>query len=200
MRQSPPDLTPVIVALIAALVFALVACQLYNWFRTRAPRLRLLTGTGGQRAALALALAPVMREFLPPIGRAGQDVRAIVVVPTLTGTDGEPLVAELEQLSGSSTFVVRLAHRLRAVVRQPEDVAGALAENLLFLYRQAAAVTVIRQTVGTAGPAAAASTSAKPASRNGLAALPNHATHIEAEGTVVQFKPSPSGPRNGQGA
>src|ERR1700682_4665859 len=131
MRSYPGDLTPVVLALAGALVFVVVISRLFSWYRWRALRLCLLTGTRPQRAALVVALAPVVREFLPLLDRAGQQVRAIVLVPTLSGSEGEPLVAEVEQLSGSNSFIVRLAHRLGGAVRQPDEVAGVLAEDLL---------------------------------------------------------------------
>ena len=199
MRSYPGDLTPVVLALAGALVFVVVISRLFSWYQSRALRLCLLTGTRPQRAALVVALAPVVREFLPLLDRAGQQVRAIVLVPTLSGSDGEPLVAEVEQLSGSNSFIVRLAHRLGGAVRQPDEVAGVLAEDLLYLYRHAAAVTVIRQTAPAASTDAAvhSATLRKPVGRNGLATLPRHAAQNEAEETVVPFKASPLGP-NGQ--
>ncbi|HTD77207.1 MAG TPA: hypothetical protein VK898_06200, partial [Chloroflexota bacterium] len=117
MRSYPTDLAPVIIALTGALVLAVVVSPLVNRYRLRKLRLRLLTGTRLQRAALQLALAPVLREFLPLLDKAGQEVRAIVLVPTLSGGDGEPLATEVEQLSGSTAFIIRLAHRLGATVR-----------------------------------------------------------------------------------
>jgi hypothetical protein len=200
MRSYPGDLTPVVLALAGALVFVVVISRLFSWYRWRALRLCLLTGTRPQRAALVVALAPVVREFLPLLDRAGQQVRAIVLVPTLSGSDGEPLVAEVEQLSGSNSFIVRLAHRLGGAVRQPDEVAGVLAEDLLYLYRHAAAVTVVRQTAPAASTVAAvhSATLRKPVGRNGLATLPRHAAQNEAEETIVPFKASPLGPRNGQ--
>jgi hypothetical protein len=111
-----------------------------------------------------VALAPVVREFLPLLDKAGQEVRAIVLVPTLSGSDGQPLAGELEQLGGSSALIVRLAHRIGSTLRQPDDVAGTLAENLLCVYCNAAA----------ARAAAAAQQAAMPKARcrNGLAAVP----------------------------
>jgi hypothetical protein len=177
-----------------------VVSRVFSWYRWRALRLYLLTGTHPQRAALWVALAPVVREFLPMLDKTGQQVRAIVLVPTLSGSDGEPLVAEVEQLSGSSSFIVRLAHRLGGTVRQPDEVAGVLAEDLLYLYRHAAAVTVVRQTPPANDPGAALQSAPprKPLGRNGLATMPRPATQNEAEETVVPFRPSPLGPRNGQ--
>ena len=138
MRSNPSDLVLVAVAATAVLILIVVSSRLVNRYRWRALRLRLLTGTPPQRAALRVALAPVIREFLPLLDKAGQEVRAIVLVPTLSGSDGEPLAAEVEQLSGSGAFIVRLAHRLGSTMRQPDDIAGALAEDLLCLYRHAA--------------------------------------------------------------
>jgi hypothetical protein len=200
MRSYPTDLAPVTIVVIGMLVLVVAAVRLLDRYRSRTPRLRLLTGTGPQRAALRLALAPVLREFLPLLDRTGQEVRAIVLVPTLSGSDGEPLAAELEQLGGSTAFVVRLAHRLGATLRQPDEVAGALAENLLYLYRHAAAVTVVRQTLASTAPAAVAqdAPASKPAGRNGLTTLPRHAAQQQAEETVVSFKASPLGSRNDQ--
>ncbi len=202
MHSNPNDLTPVITAVAGALVLLVVVSRLLGWYRSRIPRLRLLTGTRAQRAALRLALAPVVREFLPMLEKAGQDMRAIVLVPTLSGSEGEPLAAEVEQLGGSSAFIVRLAHRLGSAVRQPDEVAAALAEDLLYLYRQATAVTVVRQTPATASPGLAVQSGAarQPVGRNGLACVARHGAQNEAEGTVIQFKASPSGPRNGQGS
>jgi hypothetical protein len=133
MRPYPGDLTPVVLAVASALVFVVAISRLFSWYRLRALRLYLLTGTRPQRAALWVALAPVVREFLPLLDKAGQQVRAIVLVPTLSGSDGDPLVAEVEQLSGSSAYIVRLAHRLGGTVRQSDEVAGVLAEDLLYL-------------------------------------------------------------------
>src|SRR6266571_7184454 len=141
MRSYPGDVTAVVLAVAGALVLMVVTSRLFSWYRLRALRLCLLTGTRLQRAALWVALAPVVREFLPLLDKTGQQVRAIVLVPTLSGNDGEPIVAEVEQLGGSSSFIVRLAHRLGGTIRQPDDVAGALAEDLLYLYRHAASVT-----------------------------------------------------------
>jgi hypothetical protein len=200
MRSNPSDLFPVAVAVAAVLVFIVVSSRLVSRYRWRTLPLRLLTGTHPQRAALQRALEPVVREFLPLLNRAGQQVRAIVLVPTLSGSDGEPLVAEVEQLSGSSSYIVRLAHRLGGAVRQPDEVAGALAEDLLYLYRHAAAVTVVRQTAPAASTDAAvhSATVRKPVGRNGLVTLPRSAGQNEAEETIVPFKASPLGPRNGQ--
>jgi hypothetical protein len=203
MHSYPTDMAPTIVGVSSALVVLMIAVGLLSWYRSRVPRLRLLTGTRPQRVALRLAVAPVVREFLPLLERAGQDVRAIVLVPTLSGSDGEVLAAEVEQLSGSSAFIVRLAHRSGSTLRQPDEVAAALAEDLLYLYREATAVTVVRRTPATASPASgvAAQTTAsmrKPATRNGLVATAHHAAQNEAEETVVAFRPNPLGPRNGQ--
>jgi hypothetical protein len=194
MHSYPTDLAPTILAVAVALVLVVMVSQLFRGYQSRAPRLRLLCGTRPQRAALQVALAPVVREFLPLLERAGQEVRAIVLVPTLSGSAGVPLAAEIEQLSGSGGFVVRLAHRLGSTVRQPEEVAGALAEDLLFLYRHVTAVTVVRQT--GADVAVHSAPAAEPAGRNGLAVLPNHSAQNEADETVTVFKPRPVGPRN----
>jgi len=197
MRSNPSDLFPVAVAVAAVLVFVVMSSRLVSRYRWRTLPLRLLTGTHPQRAALQRALEPVVREFLP---LPGQEVRAIVLVPTLSGSEGEPLVAEVEQLSGSSSYIVRLAHRLGGTVRQPDEVAGVLAEDLLYLYRHAAAVTVVRQTAPAASTEAAvhSATLRKPVGRNGLPTLPHTAAQKEAEETVIPFKASPLGPRNGQ--
>ena len=197
MHPYQTDLTPIIAG-SAALVFVVIITRLLGWYRSRTPRLRLLTGTRPQRAALRLALAPVIREFLPLLDRAGQEVRTIVLVPTLSGGSGEALAAEVEQLSGSGAFIVRLAHRVGSTLRQPDEVAGALAEDLLYLYRHATAANVVRQT-GAAVGAQHASTP-RPTGRNGLAVLPRNATQNEAEETVIAFKPNPLGRDNNQGS
>ena len=200
MRSYSGDLTAVVLAVAGALILMVVLSRLFRWYRLRALRLCLLTGTRPQRAALWLALAPVVREFLPLLDKTGQQVRAIVLVPTLSGSDGEPLVAEVEQISGSGSYILRLAHRLGGAVRQPDEVAGVLAEDLLYLYRHAASVIVVRQTAPAASTEAAvhSATLRKPVGRNGLATLPHHAAQNEAAETIVPFRASPLGPRNGQ--
>ncbi len=150
MRSNPSDLMLVALWVAGAVALWVAVSRLFSWYRSRTPRLRLLTGTRPQRSALRAALAPVLREFLPLLDKTGRDVRAIVLVPTLSGSDGEPLVTEVEQISGSSSYILRLAHRLGGAVRQPDEVAGVLAEDLLYLYRHAAAVTVVRQTAPAA--------------------------------------------------
>jgi hypothetical protein len=192
----------------AAMTVAILAASLVvggshalNRHRSRTLRLRMLTGTSAQRAALRMALAPVLQEFLPLLDRAGVDVRAVVVVPTLSGVETEPLAAEIERLSGSATFIVRLAHRVGTTPRPPDDLAGSLAENLLYLFREGASVIVVRQT-----PAAAIQETSvqvvprKPVARNGLSNLPRQTTQNEAEETVVAFKPNPLGRTNNQGS
>ena len=197
MRSNPNDLVQVVLA-VTAVILIIVASRLVNRYRSRALRLRLLTGTGPQRAALRAAMAPVLREYLPLLERAGQEVRAIVLVPTLSGSDGEQLAAEVEQFSGSSGFIIRLAHRLGSTLRQPDEVAGALAEDLLYLYRHAATVTVVHQTGAVVGTHNAPAP--RPTHRNGLGTVPRHAAQNEAEETIVPFKPSPLGRNNNQGS
>jgi hypothetical protein len=200
MRSYPGDLTPLILVLTVALILMVVLSRLFSWYRLRTLRLCMLTGTGPQRTALRVALEPVIREFLPLLDRAGRQVRAIVLVPTLSGSDGEALVSEVEQLNGSAAYIVRLAHRPGGTVRQPDDVAGALAEDLLFVYRNVAGLTVVRQTAPAVHPEPATQSTPvrKPIGRNGLATLPRPAAQTEAEETIVPFKASPLGPRNGQ--
>jgi len=198
MRSNPGDLFQVALAVTVVLVFVVMSSRLVSRYRWRTLRLRLLTGAHPQPAALERALAPVVREFLPLLDKVGQEVRAIILVPTLSDGDGEPLAAEVEQLGGSAVFIVRLAHRVGPTVRQPDEVAGALAEDLLYLYRHAAAVTVVRQTVADVVAQNASVPALKRAGRNGLAAPPHHIAQNEADETVTVFKPRPVGPRNGQ--
>jgi hypothetical protein len=198
MPSHSPDLPPTLSVVVVALIAAIVASQLWNRYLARTPRLRMLTGSRTQRAALRIALSPVLQEFLPLLDRAGQEVRAIVVVPTLTGGDGQPLAAEIEQLAGSATFIVRVAHRVGPGVRQSDEVAGVLAENLLCLFREAASATVVRQTPAPAihGTPTQDVAAARPVRRNPLSTLPRHVAQNEAEETLVAFKPSPLGRAN----
>src|SRR5216683_4818760 len=131
--------------LLRAMVMALP--RLVIW--PRRPGLRLLTGTRPQQAALVLALRPVAREIAPTLEAAGLEVSSIAILPTLTGSAGQPLQAGVEQVNGSNSFTIRLAHSASGTLRRPEEVAGALAEELLGLYRDAAAVTIVRQTPAT---------------------------------------------------
>jgi len=174
--------------------------RLVIWHRPRGPRLRLLTGTRPQQAALVLALRPVVREISPTLEAAGLEVSSIAILPTLTGSAGEPLQAEVEQVNGSNSFTIRLAHWVSGTLRRPEEVAGALAEELLGLYRDVAAVTIVRQTLATIPPTPSASVAAvRPDGRLGVAPRPRAAAKEEAEGTVIAFRPNPlSTPTNGQ--
>ena len=93
--------------------FMVVISRLFSWYRLRALRLCLLTGTRPQRAALWVALAPVVREFLPLLDKAGQQVRAIVLVPTLSG-----------QRRRAVSCRGRAAQRVQLVHRQTGSPAG----------------------------------------------------------------------------
>ena len=176
--------------------------RLVIWHRPHSPRLRLLTGTRPQQAALVLAIRPVVREISPTLEAVGLEVNSIAIVPTLTGSAGEPLQAEVEQVNGSNSFTIRLAHWVSGILRRPEEVAGALAEELLYLYHEAAAVTIVRQTPSVACLAVPTQNGIprKPGGRNGLATLPPPAGQEEAEGTVIAFKASPLGRNNNQGS
>ncbi len=57
MRFYPGDLTAVVLAVAGALVLMVVLSRLFRWYRLRALRLCLLTGTRPQRAALWLGYA-----------------------------------------------------------------------------------------------------------------------------------------------
>jgi hypothetical protein len=183
----------------AALV--LVAFRLFGRHWSRTSRLRLLTGTRSQQAAILLAVRPVVRELLPPLERAGLEVSAIALLPSLVGSNGESLQAQVEQLDGTRAFVIRLAHVVGGILQRPDEVAGALAQELLGLYRDVAAVTIVRQT-----PAAipAMVPAEKPVvirkdGRLGVALQPRGAAKDDTEGTLVTFRPSPLGrSANGQ--
>jgi len=198
MGSIPTDLLTV--ALVVTFVVALTVAvpRLVRLHQSRTSGLRLLTGTRSQQAALVQALRPVVREFVPHLHRAGLEVSSIALLPALAGPAGEPLQAQVEQADGTQSFTIRLACSVGGSLRRPEDVAGALADELLELYRFAAGVTIVRQT-----PALVPVTNStqngsvnKSLGRNGLATLPRIASQNEAEGTVIPFKPSPLG-RNG---
>ena len=71
MQSTSGDLLTM--ALVAMFTAALVitVSHLVSWRRSRIPRLRLLTGTRSQQAAIVLAVRPVVRELLPGLGRVG---------------------------------------------------------------------------------------------------------------------------------
>src|SRR5687767_6552869 len=120
--------------------------RLVIWHRPHVPHLRLLAGTRSQQTALVAAIRPVVRDFTRTLAAAGVEVSSIVLMPALCGDSREPLQAEIEQLDGSRSFTIRLAYAVRGVLRRPDEVAGALAQELLYLYREVAPVTVVRQT------------------------------------------------------
>lgn len=183
--------TMAIVAVVAVAILRLV-----SWYRSRCPRLRLLTGTPAQQRAILLAVRPVVRNLLPTLESTGVDVSVIALLPTLTGTSGEPLQAQVEQVNDSCLFSIRLAHWVGGTPRRPEEVAAALAEELLHLYRDAAAITVVRQTPATVTAAMLVTADKMVAARKGrpaVATLPRAGARDEAEGTVVAFRPNPLG-------
>jgi len=201
MQSTSGDLlTMALVAMFTA-ALAVAISHLVSWRRSRIPRLRLLTGTRSQQAAIVLAVRPVVRELLPGLEAAGLEVSSIALLPTLAGSAGEPLQAQVEQVHGTRAFIIRLAHIAGGILRRPEEVAGALAEELLGLYRDAAAVTIVRQTPATI-PATVLVTAEKVAAKRdgrlGMAPQPRAAAKEEAEGTVIAFRANPlSGPTNG---
>lgn len=178
--------------LVRAIVLALP--RLVIWHLPRSPRLRLLTGTRSQQAAIVLAVRPVVHEFLPSLEATGIEVSAILLLPTLAGSAGEVLQAEVEQVNGTRSFTIRLALWVGGTLRRPEEVAGVLAEELLGLYREAAAVTIVRQTPATV-PAMVSTdrAAARRDGRQGVAPLPRAAATNEAEETVIPFRASPLG-------
>ena len=198
MLLTAGDLLTVTVAVTFIATLAIAALCLVRWHPSRSSRLRLLTGTRAQQAALVHALRPVVKEFLPHIGATGIEVRSIALLPTLTGTAGEPLQAQVEQADGTHAFTIRLACSVGGILRRPEDVAGALADELLELYRSAGGVTIVRQTPAVVPVVNSTQNGSvnRPVGRNGLAALPRIAAQNQAEGTIVPFRPSPLG-RNG---
>ena len=196
MGLTPSDLlTVTLVVTFAVAIGVAVHSRLLSWHRSRSPRLRLLTGTRSQHAAIVLAVRPVVRELIPGLEAAGLEIGSIALLPTLAGSAGEPLQAQVEQVNGTRSFIIRLAHMVGGTLRRPEEVAGALAEELLSLYRDAAAVTIVRQT-----PAAIPATilvaervAARKDGRSGVVPQPRAAAKEESEGNVVAFRPNPLG-------
>jgi hypothetical protein len=197
MGLTPSDLlTVTLVVTFAVAIGVAVYSRLLSWHRSRSPRLRLLTGTRSQHAAIVLAVRPVVRELIPGLEAAGLEIGSIALLPTLAGSAGEPLQAQVEQVNGTRSFIIRLAHMVGGTLRRPEEVAGALAEELLSLYRDAAAVTIVRQTPG-AIPAtilvAAERVAARRDGRSGVVPQPRAAANEESEGNVVKFPANPLG-------
>jgi hypothetical protein len=200
MLLTAGDFLTVALAVTFIATVAVAALCFVRWHPSRSSRLRLLTGTRSQQGALVHALRPVVKEFLPHLGAAGIEVASIALLPTLTGTAGEPLQAQVEQADGTHSFTIRLACSVGGVLRRPEDVAGALADELLELYRSAAGVTVVRQTPATVTAVNSSQNGSanRPVGRNGLAALPRIVAQKEAEETVIPFRPSPLGRKGDQ--
>ena len=193
MGLTPSDLlTVTLVVTFAVAIGVAVYSRLLSWHRSRSPRLR----TRSQHAAIVLAVRPVVRELIPGLEAAGLEIGSIALLPTLAGSAGEPLQAQVEQVNGTRSFIIRLAHMVGGTLRRPEEVAGALAEELLSLYRDAAAVTIVRQTPA-AIPAtilvAAERVAARKDGRSGVVPQPRAAAKEESEGNVVAFRPNPLG-------
>ena len=197
MQSTSGDLlTMALVAMVTAALVVAVS-HLVSWRRSRIPRLRLLTGTRSQQAGIVLAVRPVVRELLPGLEAAGLEVSSIALLPALVGSAGEPLQAQVEQVHGTRAFIIRLAHMVGGILRRPEEVAGALAEELLGLYRDAAAVTIVRQTPAAIPAPAPASAGAAKDGRSGVSPQPRAAANDEVN--VVNFPANPLGSStNGQ--
>jgi hypothetical protein len=100
----------------------------------------------------------------------------------------------VEQLNDTRSLSIRLAHWVGGSPRHPEEVAGALAEEFVGLYRDAAAVFVVRQTPAAVPTAMLVTTDKVAARKDGrspVATLPRAGARDEAEGTVVVFRPNP---------
>ena len=147
MGWTPSDLLTAALVVTFVVTLAVAILRLYQWHRSRSG-LRLLTGTRSQQAALVRALRPVVKEFVPRLQRAGLEVGSIALLPTLAGSAGEPLQAQVEQANGTRSFTIRLACTVGGSLRRPEEVAGALADELLELYRSAARVTIVPTNAG----------------------------------------------------
>ena len=201
LSTSGDLLIMVLVAMITATVVVAVS-HLVNWRRSRIPRLRLLTGTRSQQAPIVLAVRPVVRELLPGLEAAGLEVSSIALLPTLAGSAGEPLQAQVEQVNGSA-FLIRLAHMVGGILRRPEEVAGALADELLGLYRDAAPVKIVRQTPAAIPERILIAADNLAVRKNGHSAVssqPRAAAKDEAEGKVIQFKDPLGSSSDGRGA
>jgi len=201
MLSTSGDLLIMVLVAMVAATMAVAVSHLVSLRRSRIPRLRLLTGTHSQQAAIMLAVRPVVRELLPALEAAGLEVSSIALLPTLAGSAGEPLQAQVEQVNGSA-FVIRLAHMVGGILRRPEEVAGALAGELLGLYRDAAAVKIVRQTPAATPErilVAAENVAVRKNGHSGVSPQSRAAAKDEAEGKIIQFK-DPLGSTNGQGA
>src|SRR5262245_27858148 len=131
MSWTPSDLLTVAVMAAFVVSVAVAMFRLVRWRRSRLSDLRVLTGTRQQQAALVRALRPVVREYVPQLHRAGLEINSIALLPALAGPAGEALQAQVEQADGSQSFTIRLACSASGNLRRPEDVAGALADELL---------------------------------------------------------------------
>ena len=120
MGLTPNDLlTVTLVVTLAVALGAAVYFRLLGWHTSRSPRLRLLTGTRSQHAAIVLAVRPLVRELIPGLEAAGLEIGSIALLPTLAGSAGEPLQAQVEQVNGTRSFIIRLAHMVGGTLRRP---------------------------------------------------------------------------------
>jgi hypothetical protein len=141
-----------------------------------------------------LAIRPVIRELLPGLESAGLEVTSIALLPTLAGAAGEPLQAQVEQVDGTRAFIIRVANTVAGVLRRPDEIAGALAHELLGLYRDAAAVTIVRQTpapLPTSILVGAENAASRKNGRPAPSSQPPAAVEDEAEGKLTQFQAKP---------
>ena len=107
MGLTPSDLVTVtLVVTFAVALGAAVYFRLLGWHTSRSPRLRLLTGTRSQHAAIVLAVRPVVRELIPGLEAAGLEIGSIALLPILSWPPSISLACPTSQLRDSCSAVI----------------------------------------------------------------------------------------------
>ncbi len=161
-----------------------------RWFHrcgTR-PRLTVLSQDPEQRQGLTLAVRRAYDDLAPMLGDP-PGVADIVVQSSLHRAFGAELRAALTaaERDGVPAFAVWLAFKPDGKPIGPEGVAAVLSDALLALAEHTRKVSLVLG-VPVAVPAETKD------SRNGVAPQPRvAANNKEAEGTILEFRPSPLG-------
>src|SRR2546429_578443 len=114
MGLTPIDLVTVtLVVTFAVALGVAVYFRLFARHRSPSPRLRLLTGTRSQHAAIVLAVRPVVRELIPGLEAAGLEIGSIALLPTPPGSSCEPPPAPGEPGDGTPPVLIRPAPKVR---------------------------------------------------------------------------------------
>ena len=153
--------------------------------RTERPQLLVLMQDQKHRQPMELAVRRAYDELAPILGDR-LSVERIVVQGALHRRDGEYRWLDTTEGEGALAHTVWLAFRPTGRFIHPEGVAAILSDALLALAeREGHVIPLVGQPVAVP--------SVKDRDSTGVAPRPRTAANKEAEGMLVEFRPSPLG-------